>query len=361
MKKIAGRNNSYNTFFLFSALHINQGCLIRLEDLLMACIKEMQPNCHLWFAFQPNTLKDFNPELPEEWPQMISEMKSRLETHFYVPTLSNNLRNSSEVFNMTEVVKTEAAGWKSDVKDSLGVTTVAMTIHATTPKLIPILEKEQDKVMGDAIMFAIDQTREETGEPNSCFVILHDEMYQTEEIFNSIQSKKSPDDSLFKYPPNQEDESPSIDYLDDLMENKTQGMLVLRDKTFKGAEAMNIIIIMDDGGSISDLRCNMLRCISHLSIILAIQEHEFLKFDKVQMFDKFLTCMKECEEFIFQCSTCLEEQFNKCGEQQKKNTFYCKSCKMRKTCHPIDHEFKYLSVEKVLKRKQVKCGCHCNK
>merc|ERR1711944_137290 len=114
----------------------------------MAALNDMQPDCHLWFAFQPNTLKDFNPQLPEDWPQMIHDMRSRLENHFYIPTLSNNLRNASEVFNMTEAVKTEVSS--VDVNDSLGVTTVAMTIHATTPKLIPILEKEKDKVLVDA-------------------------------------------------------------------------------------------------------------------------------------------------------------------------------------------------------------------
>ena len=73
----------------------------------MAALNEMQPDCHLWFAFQPNTLKDFNSQLPKEWPKMVSDMRSRLEYHFYVPTLSNNLRNASEVFNMTEAVKSE--------------------------------------------------------------------------------------------------------------------------------------------------------------------------------------------------------------------------------------------------------------
>ena len=83
----------------------------------MASLNEMQPDRHLWLAFQPNTLKDFNSELPKEWPEMINEMRSRLENHFYIPTLSHNLRNSSEVFNITEVVKSENS--YSEVKDIL--------------------------------------------------------------------------------------------------------------------------------------------------------------------------------------------------------------------------------------------------
>ena len=183
---------------------------------------------------------------------------------------------------MVGEVKNEGSRYNVDVKDSLGVTPVAMTIHATTPKLIPILFKERDQVLGDAILFAIEQTREETGQPNSSFVILHDEWFKTEDIYKYIQSKKNPSDNLFKYPPNQEDE-PCLDYLNDLMENKINGFLVLKDKTFKGSEAMNIIILMSDGGgSESDIRCNMLRCISNLSIIQLIQEGEALKFDKIR-------------------------------------------------------------------------------
>ena len=74
----------------------------------------------------------------------------------------------------------------------------------------------------------------------------------------------------------------------------------------------------------------------------------------------FMSCLKNCKNCIYQCETCLNEQKNECGEQNKKNIFFCRSCKMRKSCHPVDHKFKRLGVEKDLKSKQVRCGCHCN-
>ena len=348
----------FQNWFSFLAFQLDKGCLERLEDFLMAALNEMQSDCHLWFAFQPNTLKDFNPQLPKDWPQMISEMKSRLENHFYVPTLSNNLRNSSEVFNMTEVVQYEHSSL--ELKDSLGVTTVAMTIHATTPKLIPILPDEDGTVPVDAILFAVEKTREETGDQSSSFVILHDEVFTTDELFESIKSNKSQYDEVFKYPPNQEDVSPSLEYLDELMDNKVHGFLVLKDKSFKGAEARHLILVMHDGGNISDMRCNMLRCISNLSIIQVILERELVRFDKIRLFDNFMSCFKKCKEFIHECQTCLKEQKNQCGEQNKKNVFFCRSCKMRTSCHPIDHDFKQLNT-KDFKVREVKCGCHCNK
>ena len=104
--------------------------------------------------------------------------------------------------------------------------------------------------------------------------------------------KKNQEDEVFKYPPNEKDLSPSLDYLDDLLENNVQGFLVLKDKGFKGSEAQNIILVMSEGVSItSDMRCNMLRCISNLSIILGIQENESLKFDKSQFDDNTLRSM----------------------------------------------------------------------
>ena len=131
---------------------------------------------------------------------------------------------------------------------------------------------------------------------------------------------------------------------------------------------MNIILLLDDGGgNINDLRCNMLRCVSNLSIILLIGEGEWLTFDKVRMYDDFMKCMDECKGCIYQCTTCQEEQKDECGEQNKKSVFFCRSCKMRKSCHPIDHDFKELKVQEVkgemidlLETIGLKCGCHCN-
>ena len=325
----------------------------------------MQSDCHLWIAFQPNTLKDFNLQLPKEWPQMISDMRSRLANRFYIPTLSYNLRNSSEVYTMTDAVKFHEHT-KTKIRDSLGVTTVAMTIHATVPKLIPIMLEEQEdrmaEVVGDAIMFAVERTREETEDPNSSFVILNDKMlrFSSDEIFRIIKSKKSQHDHVFKYPPNRYDRSPSLDYLDDLLKNNVQGFLVMNDKSFKGSESQNLILLIHDGGFTVDLRCNMLRCISNLSIILVIENLESLKFDKVRLFDKFISCSKDCEGSIYICKTCVKEQENELGEQKKKNVFICRFCKMRKSCHMFGHEFKDVSVKDDLKVKQVHCGCKCS-
>ena len=331
----------------------------------MAALNEMQPDGHLWMAFQPNTLKDFNAQLPKEWPQMINEIRSRLEHYFNIPILSYNLRNASEVYNMTEALEQEdildTEACNIEVKDTLGVTTIAMTIHAITPKLIPIAGREPIyQVVGDAILFAIHKTREETGEPNSSFVILHCEDFQTDEIIKSIQSKKGRDDQVFKYPPNLEDENPSLEYLDDLLENNVQGFLVMNDKSFKGAESKNLILLMADGApSANDIRCNMLRCISNLSILHVISENNNLKFDKIRQFDTFLECRNKCESQFFQCQTCTDKQKVQFGEQNKKSVFICVSCKMRKSCHPINHKFKKLA-NRDLFTDQVKCGCKCN-
>ena len=63
-------------YSLFSvALYLDQGSLSRLEDFFMAVLVEMKPDRHCWFAFQPNTLKDFNPNLPKNWLEMVNNTK----------------------------------------------------------------------------------------------------------------------------------------------------------------------------------------------------------------------------------------------------------------------------------------------
>ena len=122
---------------------------------------------------------------------------------------------------------------------------------------------------------------------------------------------------------------------------------------------MNLILLMHESSNLSDMRCNMLRCISNLSVIQEISEYEDLKFDKVRIFDNFMSCFKNREKFIYQCETCTKEQENELGEQNKKNVFLCRSCMTRKSCHPIDHQFKKLDI-KDFKVKGIKCGCLCN-
>ena len=109
------------------------------------------------------------------------------------------------------------------------------------------------------------------------------------------------------------------------------------------------------------MNCHRYCCISNLSIIQVISEHENMKFDKVRLFDNFMSCFKKCENFIYQCKTCTKEQEIELGEQNKKNVFLCRSCKMRKSCHPIDHKSNLLNVKSNLKRKDLNCGCRCNK
>ena len=116
----------------------------------------------------------------------------------------------------------------------------------------------------------------------------------------------------------------------------------------------------DDNVNTSDMRCNMLRCISNLSIIHVIDEFEVFKFDKVRLFDIFMPCAKNCKNAIYRCDTCTKEHANQFGEQNKKNVFICLSCMKRKSCHPIDHQFKRLSLKKDIKAENLKCGCHCN-
>ena len=334
--------------------------LTRLEDLMMAIHQEMDIQSKFWISIQPNTMKDFQLGFPPEWPSMINKMKVNLQNSgFYIPEICYNLRNSSDVYSMVEAAKSDNPGLEK--KDCLGIPTISMTIHSTTPKEIPILKKEYKNRIGDAILFAIKKTKEEINLTDSSFVILHDNLFKTDEIYDALKAKMNPNDIVLKYPPNQHDKDPSIAYLEDLMENKIHGSLILKDKGFKGGEAQNVILILQSSSTttMSDVRCNMLRCISNLSIINVFNENEGIKFDKTRVFGDFSSCKNECTIYIYECHTCKEESKEESGEQNKR-LLLCLSCTKMKKCHGKGHSFKRLSVKNDLKCKKIKCGCDCN-
>ena len=110
-------------------------------------------------------------------------MKLKLEKdHWFIPELTKNLRNSAQVFDMVESIKCSDVNNKMAVKDSLGSKIMGLTINATLPKLIPIDHDERDKVIPDAIMFAMRKTKDENKTKNPSFVIMHDNFFKTEDI-----------------------------------------------------------------------------------------------------------------------------------------------------------------------------------
>ena len=263
------------------AFKLDQDSLTRMEDLLISIHREVKMGMNLWIALQTNCLKELNAGFPSNWEEMVRNSQLRLEKEgFYLPILNYNLRNSSEVYTMVEAIKPERQG--TEVKDSLGIPTISMTIHATMPQVIPILFEEWKQRIGEAILFSIEKTKEETKQKDASFVIMHDVNFKTDEIHDCLVKKVANKQLVYKYPPNENDKDPSIKYLDDLMENKKQGYLILKDKGFKGSEAQNVILINDSTtSSLSDVRCNMLRCISNLAIIPVVGEVERIHLERL--------------------------------------------------------------------------------
>ena len=98
---------------------------------------------HLWVSFQTNVIKDFGFDYPENWEEKVAELRSKLTTdNWYIPILTKNLRNSAQVFDLVEEIKGEVGG-RLNVKDSLGVKILGMTLNATLPKYIPINREER--------------------------------------------------------------------------------------------------------------------------------------------------------------------------------------------------------------------------
>ncbi len=121
-----------------TAFSVNEDSLTRMFDVLKAVKKEMLVSSHIWVSLQTNVIKDFCYDYPDNWEDLVDKLKSKLKNdNWYLPVLTKNLRNSSQVFDMVETLKGERDD-KLSVKDSLGVKIFGMTLNATLPKYIPI-------------------------------------------------------------------------------------------------------------------------------------------------------------------------------------------------------------------------------
>ena len=339
---------------------MDEHSLHRMFDFLKAIKEEMLVGTHIWVSMQTNMIKDFASGYPDNWEQLIGEFKSKLkQDNWHLPVLTKNLRNSAQVFDMVETIKREDNKTTS-VKDSLGFKIMGMTLNATLPKYIPIDHKDRDKYLVDAILLAIQQTKEELKTESASFVILHDNFFKTEEIYNDLKKRLGPNEIVLQYPKNkQEEKNPTIDYIETFMKSGQHGCLVIRDRAYTGAEAENIILTFySSGGSLGGLRCNLMRCIANLSVIELISESVTFSFENVKQFNNFLKCKKQCERLIHQCITCQPNTKPQQGEQSNLGLL-CRCCRLK--CHQ-GHSFKQVDVKEDLKSQDLMhCGCECNK
>lgn len=329
-------------------------------DFLKAIKEEMLVGTHIWVSMQTNVIKDFASGYSDNWEQLVGEFKSNLkQDNWHLPVLTKNLRNSAQVFDLVENIKTDDYG-DTSLKDTLGFKIMGMTLNATLPKHIPINSDEQDKYLVDAILLAIQQTKEELKMERASFVILHDDLFKTKEIYNDLKKRLGPNEIVLQYPKNkQEEKNPTIDYIETFMKSGQHGCLVIRDRAYSGAEAENVVLTFSsDGGSLAGLRGNLMRCIANLSVIELIGEGVQFNFENVRQFNNFLKCKKQCETFIHQCITCQPNTKPRQGEQSNLGLL-CVCCRL--ICHQ-GHSFKQVYVKGDLKSQDlVHCGCECNK
>ena len=246
-----------------TAFSVNEDSLTRMFDVLKAIKEEMVVGTHIWISLETNVIKDFGYDYPANWESLASKLKSKLTNDdWYLPVLTKNLRNSSQVFDMVESIKSEVS--KLCVKDSLGVKILGMTLNATLPKYIPISFDEMHNVLLDAILLAIEQTKEELNSERASFVILHDGTFETETIYNDLNGKLRNNEIVLQYPKNKQGQkNPTINYIQSFMQSGQHGCLVMRDRCYTGAEAENVILIMNTSNSegMRNIRCNLMRCI----------------------------------------------------------------------------------------------------
>ena len=91
-------------FFLISDLYGSTSVDV-LENFLLDCQKEISRG-KLWIALQANVMSDQS-MVGEDFEERFKEMISRLESVFYIPTLSKNMRNSGKITEASKNVKAD--------------------------------------------------------------------------------------------------------------------------------------------------------------------------------------------------------------------------------------------------------------
>ena len=334
------------TFILLDGAQYNEKSIEWVKDFILNCKQILGENPFLWIAFQSNSLNDlcFSSEnFESEFKEMIEFLRNKLK--FYSPTLTLNMRNSSEVGKLAKTMKIEGDISKiTNVTQSLP--TPKSSITSTKPILLPISYMDLKHNY-----FKLFEKATEKGEMK---VILID----SESYFDTKKIKKA----LLECDIKEEDilihtlkSNNSKDDIKEFLANEN-GFLICEAEVFTGMEADSVIYCVTDDYPDFDknVRLNVMRACSKLNIVYAYENdnHYYFDFSSAKLDPTFMNgCDEEMENFALKCFKC-EKKDNKFDndKEDENDVHVCKSCFIR--CHS-GHE-----VESFYHKKEiVKCEC----
>ena len=316
------------------------------ESFLRRCINLLGENSFLWVAFQSNTFCDrcnvsetFGIELEE----MIENLGSELS--IFIPALNKNMRNSREVAELAETIRSER-GARKVTKLQKCLPSDKSSITSTKPTLFPIekaklkenfedlfkLATEDAKI--NVILFSHSNDMETFSLEEIMLVLIRCGVEEKDIFIHSYESNKSKEEVK--------------EFL-----NNPNGFLVCQDELFCGMEANSLVYCVSDYDHYRNIRVNMMRACSQLNIIHAYRKdfNAFIDFPSANLNPRFMTnCDKEMYIWAIKCLTCQTAGDN----INKENYWICKSCFLG--CHS-GHDVESKSIKRDLKRESVRCHC----
>ena len=291
----------------------------KAKDFVQEAEKLMDANDTLWLSFQANSTSDLA-NTNESFNKHIQAWKEELKKgNFVLPSFSANMRNSQQISSVT-LDREGSNAWKMNEE----LEKLTSTVTGEKPTLIMIDERDTKKELGNIFKDVIDK-QYNLKDTKNLVVLYQARDFKSNEIESEL--KKITTKKVNVFDPRNLDEQVCENNLINFLRNENQ-ILVVDQDLFTGCESSNIVCLISDdysGVYTVSIRCALLRAVSHLTLILTINNDGgyYFNVNGFHFQSKYLKCAKQSEV-----------------------TWHCESCKIKNVCKPCllfchkNHQFK---------------------
>lgn len=323
-------------YFYISALKYDLNSTKQFEKVLSECQEYLKPGHSIWAAIQSNNICDVGGGYHKEWSKIITNSKINLSSKkFSNQELSVNFRNSREIFDTSNCVE---IGQDSnyEIQKVLDVPSSGTTMSSCIPSIFHFnwhgnkeKQTDLDGAMGSALT-ELKTSMSDSEHTDAYAVVYNDSMFTLDQISMAV-SKTEQDVKCY---PSKCDSNPQKE-LDEFLGDPI-GCLVTSSKLIKGAEAENVLIVQHNGNPQHNLRGTLLRVVSKLFLLNAVDERDNVQLKTAIQNYTHLSCFEKCDDEMWHCKTCETSSYS---SPQK---YICLPCRIK--CHDNTHEFEWIDV-----------------
>ena len=268
----------------------------KVKDFINEAEKLMGENDTLWLSFQTNSTSDIA-DTEESFNKQLKTLKEELkQRNFVLPTFSANMRNSQPISSIS--LNREGCSYKMNDE----IEKLTSTVTGEKPSLILIDKRDVGQELGNVIKNVIDK-QYNSKDTKNLVVLYQGDSFKCNEIEKLLKKITTKKVNVFD-PENLDDQSCENNLIH-FLSNEEQ-ILVVEETLFTGCESPNIVcLISDDSYGDDSVRCALLRAVSHLTVILAINsDYEiYFNLDGLKLNSNYLKCAKQ-SKYTFHCWSC---------------------------------------------------------